>query len=236
MRRIAGSPNFDRRAGAMGEQIGMIRAESTAGQIYRTDHTAAPDSSDRPIGIRRLSARRRACMTRFFSVLALATVCFLAAPEPASSQSTPSDPGKTDVPAAGSDQPAAPETTDGGEAEQQTTSEAPLSETEQWAQRLETLLDGLRKGKKERQDADALYIELAPILQERRQKLRKALVWARSPIAVISVDKQTLQTSQEGAGVEAEQTAEVPASLLPSKIFTPPSPHFTTRELSSSNT
>ena len=93
-------------------------------------------------------------MTRFFSVLALATVCFLAAPEPASSQSTPSDPGKTDVPAAGSDQPAAPETTDGGEAEQQTTSEAPLSETEQWAQRLETLLDGLRKGKKERMNEE----------------------------------------------------------------------------------
>ena len=170
-------------------------------------------------------------MTRFFSVLALATVCFLAAPEPASSQSTPSDPGKTDVPAAGSDQPAAPETTDGGEAEQQTTSEAPLSETEQWAQRFETLLDGLRKGKKERQDADALYIELAPILQERRQKLRKALVWARSPIAVISVDKQTLQTSQEGAGVEAEQTAEVPAATPQPEPITVKNLHATVTAL-----
>jgi hypothetical protein len=115
-------------------------------------------------------------MIRFFPILALATVCFLAAPEPASSQSPSPEPEKSDVPAAGSDQPAAPETTDSGEIEQQTVIEAPLSETEQWAQRLDLLLDEIRKGEKERKDADALYMELAPILQERRQKLRIALV------------------------------------------------------------
>ncbi|MCK5364151.1 MAG: hypothetical protein KAR22_14330, partial [Gammaproteobacteria bacterium] len=99
-------------------------------------------------------------MIRFFPILALATVCCLAAPEPASSQSPSPEPEKADVPAAGSDQPAAPETIDGGEIEPQTTSEAPLSETEQWAQRLEILLDGIRIGEKEQGDADALYIEL----------------------------------------------------------------------------
>jgi hypothetical protein len=159
------------------------------------------------------AAARRACVIRFFSILAVATVCCLAVPEPASSQSTPADPVKTDVPAAGSDQPAEPEQIDDGEAEPEAISEPPLSETEQWAQRFELLLDGMDKGEKEPTDADALYMELAPILQERRQKLRIALVWARSPIAVISVGKQTPETSQGEAGVEAEQTPEVPAAM-----------------------
>ena len=170
-------------------------------------------------------------MIRFFPILALATVCFLAAPEPASSQSPSPEPEKADVPAAGSDQPAAPEATASGEIEQQTAVEAPLSETEQWAQRLELLLDEIRKGEKERKDADALYMELAPILQERRRKLRKALVWAQSPIAIISVDEQTLQTSQEGAGVEAEQTAEVPGATPQPQPITVKNLHATVTAL-----
>ncbi len=170
----------------------MIRAEATAAQVCRTDRMTSVDDSDRPTRICRMSARMRACMTRFFSILVLAAVYFLAAPEPASSQSTPPDPGISDVPAAGSDQPAAPETSDSGEAEQQTTSNAPLSETEQWAQRLETLLDGIRNGEKERKDADALYGQLAPALQERRRTLHRVLGWARSPKdpVILTSDKQ----------------------------------------------
>ncbi len=157
-------------------------------------------------------------MARLFSILALAIVCLLAAPEPALCQSTSPDPGKTDGPAAGSDQPATPETTDSGEIERQITSEAPLSETEQWAQRFETLLDGIRNGEKERKDADALYGQLMPVLHERRRTLHRVLGWARSPKdpVILASDKQTPTASQEEASAEVEPTLEVPiAELLP---------------------
>lgn len=63
--------------------------------------------------------------------------------------------------------------------------EPPLSESELWARRLKELIDGIEASKKEPEDADALYAKLAPVLQARRQELREALRWARSPEALI---------------------------------------------------
>jgi hypothetical protein len=158
-------------------------------------------------------------MARIFPILALAAVCLLAAPEPASSQSTSADSGNAEAPAAGSEPPAAPETPEGGATEQQPTSEVPLSETEQWAQRLTTLLEGIRKGEKQREDANSLYMELTPVLQERRRTLHRVLGWARSPLdpVILATEKQTPADSQEEASEEVEPTSEVPAAEPPSE-------------------
>ncbi len=65
--------------------------------------------------------------------------------------------------------------------------EPPLSESELWAQRLKELIAGLEAFERRPEEADALYAELTPALQARRQELRKALGWARSPEALIEV-------------------------------------------------
>jgi hypothetical protein len=65
-----------------------------------------------------------------------------------------------------------------------------LSEAEQWAERLEVLLEDMRTLDAETEDADTLYAELSSDLRTRRSELREALTRAGG----------TFGTFQDGAG------------------------------------
>lgn len=65
-----------------------------------------------------------------------------------------------------------------------------LSEAEQWAGRLETLLEDMRTLEAEAEDSDTLYVELSSVLRTRRSELREALARAG----------RTFGTFQDSAG------------------------------------
>jgi hypothetical protein len=142
-----------------------------------------------------------------------------------------SPPAKAEAQATPVEPPEGKETPPPIEPEEPAAAAPPLSESEEWAQRLERLVEGWDEHEKGPEDADALYLELTPVLKERRDKLHEVLSWARSPDAVVDFEAQLQQreAAEPQEKTEAQPPSEEPITDEESAL--PPEEPITEKKL-----
>ncbi len=113
-------------------------------------------------------------MTKLISIPIMAAALYFGFAEPVSSGSTLAGATPAESTQVEQEAPATTDTADPPAAE------APLSLSEQWTRRLEEFFEGLDNFEKGPEDADALYVELFPILRAERRRFHRVIRRAKS--------------------------------------------------------